>query len=225
MKIRVLFLLLMGSIMTMAFQCGEEEPLIRNSYLLDLPLKVYPAKKEYTFNDTLSISVFLGDRLNDRLSKEKVELLCEDISLEFTVGVRHIDMGLVSTDNLFNLTEPNLDLEDVQIESNGQFVQFRATIPNEILSKGKIQLIRIIPERSGVYMIRPTKTKELLINNQVDCDSIPIEYDYATFYSWFDMETNNPELIEEAPLPSDNITDVIPQLTEIQQIYWFKVTE
>lgn len=224
MKYSILIVLCF-SIVTMAFQCGEEDPLVRNSYLLEIPMKVYPAQKEYTLNDTLSISTFLSERLIDKNSGEKIELLCEDLTLEFTVGVRHVDLGLISSTNLFNLTEINLDLEDVSIESNGQFLQFQATVPNHILSKGKIQLLRIIPQIPGVYKIQSASIKDLLINNQVDCESTPLEYDYASFFSWFDMETNNPELLEEAPLPDVNIKDNAFTLTEIKHLYWFKVTE
>lgn len=223
MKHSIFFLLCIG-ILLMALKC-EDDPDSRNHYIFDMPFKVYPAQKEYQVNDTFSLSVFLGERLRDTITDQEINIFCEDLNISFTVGVRHIDNTLSGNENLFSFSHPNLELENIEMESNGQFLKFTATIPNHIFPKGKIQLLKIIPKREGVYMIQPSKMRHLLINNQVPCDSIPALYDVASFHEWFNMDTNNPELLEEAPLPPDVTSDIIPILTERNGIYWFKVIE
>ena len=102
-----------------------------------------------------------------------------------------------------------------------------ANIAEDVLDKGEIAIMKLIPKRKGIFMINPNVYKSIFINSTGDCNATNPLLDKGNMRQLFDVVDSNPELINESPLPQNVFIsgDAIPLLTVQKRVYWFKVGE
>ena len=230
MKIdKLIIVLAFITLITFGFQCEEnEDDRYGNIYELELPFEIFPVQKQYKINDTLQIIALINDRsLKDLISDNQVAINCTDIPIYFYVGVRVSDFNQLESDDLFEMIIDTNNFKNYHLESNGQYSELKANIAEDILDKGEIDIMKLIPKAKGIFMINPNSYNSIFINSTGDCNATNPILDKGNMNYLFDVVDSNPELINESPLPNNVFIsgDKIPILTVQNRIYWFKVSE
>jgi len=222
-------LTLIFALFTLGMQCGDDwEDQFENILDAELQLEVIPSQEKYKINDTISIvAIIEGRSLKEMDSDKTIEVECADIPIRFYVGVRYVNSNLKESDDLFKLIADTINIKNYNIESDGQCSKIELMIPTELHDKGEISLLKIIPNREGIFMMSPTQHSEFIINRADSCDSENPVLDYVNLDYVFDVEDTNKELIDESPLPENVFYrgDPIPSRTDEKRIFWFRITQ
>jgi hypothetical protein len=223
LKIIILFTF---ALFTLGLQCPDDE--FENYYDLELPYKVVPSQKEYKINDTILISALIYNRsLKDVNSMSPIDIKCADIPVWFYIGVRQYDYNLLDSSNVFDIIVDTLNVKDHKVKYNAQFSSFKAYIPQDVIDKEEISLIKIVPKKKGIYMVNPLHFNYVYINTNDDCNAESPTYDLGSMINVFDVADTNPELLNESLLTSNTHIsgDRISALTKEGRIFWFKIVD
>ncbi len=129
-------------------------------------------------------------------------------------------------DPVFEVIVDSINFPAYEIENNGQYAVFTTGISAVLQETETISIIKIIPKRKGIYMIRPAEYLEVEMNRAANCDLENPIYDLAQLDNIFNVTDWNPELLAEIPLPSNTRTsDYVPRLTAKKRIFWLKVID
>ena len=214
-------LLLFITLILYGFQCNKED---NYTYNLELPFQVSPIKKAYKINDTIEIKAFINNRkLKDLISLNQIELNCSDIPFTLYVGVRESDFNQLQNSNLFETIIDTTIFKDFQIENNGQYYKLTAKILDKFLDKNEISIIKLIPKKKGIYMIRPLLNEIAIFTN---CNDLNATY-IGLLSPIFDVDNTNPELLDKSPLPKNVFIsgDQIPISTNEKRIFWLEIID
>ncbi|MFN8278732.1 MAG: hypothetical protein U0V49_00460 [Saprospiraceae bacterium] len=226
---KILFLMPLLSLLLCDFQCNKDfDSYYRNIYDLELPFKVFPAKKTYKVNDTIRIYIVVhNNSMYDQRTGQWVDIHCSDVPIYVYAGVREENYIRRDSSALFDIVVDSTSLSYHTIVSNGQFTSLRANITESALNKGEISLIYLVPKKKGVYLINPTAYYFIEIREPGMCNDLNSITDKGNLIQKFDIPDTNPELIKESPLP-DNVFisgDQIPILTKDKRVFWLKITD
>jgi len=222
MKINIqISLILFITLIIYGFQCNKEDDF---KYNLELPFQITPIKKTYKINDTIEIKAIINERkLKDLISQNLIEVNCSDIPFTLYIGVRESDFNQLQDKNLFETIIDTTTFKNNQIENNGQYYKLSTKILNKFLDNNEISIIKLIPQKKGVYLIMPQLN---YIANYSDCNDLRATYN-SFLTPIFDVDNTNPELLDKSPLPKNVFIsgDRIPILTNEKRIFWLEIID
>lgn len=229
-------ILIIFGLLIIGFQCKKDciesasidDPEYDYDFIVDM--NVSPLQKVYNIGDTITLSFEISDNtLFDSKSQTDIELgnvEGNSIRFEMLFGVPYLQSLSATATGLraFIITNQP-DITEVSFISQ---TSIAVDIPCERFEDNFQFELKFVPLESGIFamwQLLPKLPYQIVhFNPTGSCNDNLNDFQMGDISYKFNVADNNPELLEESPMPCDpNVVTKLEQRTDEKDFFWIKV--
>lgn len=219
-----IYFLMFSALSFSSFQC-EDDPIFP-SFDFNIKVDLSPEQKVYALGDSIHLSFQIEDLImEDTFTRAKIFVENGLIPFQLYAGVRHSNINLQNTSDVFSWKQEGIPNDIITTSSNGQFLRMQFDLGCEYIAEDYEVSISIIPQKPGVYKLELGDFMDLQFGEEFDCNNYNDFYILAKLSYRFNIEDPNKDILALSPLP-DNVFlsgDDTEIKTHRKEIFWFKV--